>query len=61
MALSVKALIDAKEIDDDAKAVSLGLAIMALTGKSILEKGVAQLGSRIKKPAPPAPPAPGNP
>lgn len=60
-ALSVKALIDAKEIDDDAKAVSLGLAIMALTGKSILEKGVAQLGSRIKKPAPPAPPAPGNP
>ena len=48
-AIQIKALSDATDIDQDSKAVALGLAIMSLTGKPILAKSVEQLGPRIKK------------
>ena len=47
-ALQIKALSDATDIDDDTKAVALGLALMALTGKPILQKAVTHLGGKIK-------------
>jgi hypothetical protein len=53
-AIQLKTLADATDIYDDTKSVSLGLAIMSLTGRSILRKAVDKLGNKIK--APPAPP-----
>jgi hypothetical protein len=57
LAIQIKTLGEATEIDDDSKSVSLGLAIMSLTGRSILKKAVDKLGPKIKAPPPP-PPAP---
>jgi hypothetical protein len=57
IALQIKALSDATDIDDDTKAVALGLAIMSLTGKPILKKAVDHLGSKIKNLPPAAPPS----
>jgi hypothetical protein len=55
-AIQIKALADAADIDDETKSVSLGLAIMALTGRSILKKAVDHLAHTIKlQPAPPPP------
>lgn len=49
-ALQIKALNDASDMDDQTKAVALGLAIMSLTGRPILQKAVTQLGPRIRAP-----------
>lgn len=58
-AIQLKSLADATDIDDDTKSVSLGLAIMSLTGRSILKKAVDKLGNKIKAlPAPPSQPQP---
>jgi hypothetical protein len=35
-------------MDEQSKAVALGLAMMSLTGKQILQKAVSYLGPRIK-------------
>jgi hypothetical protein len=47
-AIQIKALADATDIDNQTKSMSLGLAIMALTGKSILKKAVDKLRPTIK-------------
>jgi len=49
LAIQIKALSDATDLDEDARVVSLGLAIMALTGQRILAKAVNHLGNRIKR------------
>ncbi len=49
LAIQIKALSDASDLDEDAKVVSLGLAIMSLMGKQILAKAVDHLGGRIKR------------
>lgn len=49
LAIQIKTLGDATDIAEDAKVVSLGLAIMALTGKRILAKAVSHLGDRITR------------
>lgn len=49
LAIQIKALSDATDLDEDAKVVSLGLAIMALTGKQVLSKAVSHLGNRIAR------------
>jgi hypothetical protein len=49
LAIQIKALSDATDLDEDAKVVSLGLAIMSLTGKRILAKAVSHLGDRITR------------
>lgn len=46
-ALQIKALHEA-DMDEQAKVVALGLTIMTLTGKPILQKGVDHLGDKIK-------------
>ncbi|MFL9826793.1 hypothetical protein [Rhodoplanes sp. SY1] len=57
-ALQIKSLADATDIDEDTKAVALGLTVMALTGKPILQTAVRRLAPRIgKSPRPPAPAA----
>jgi hypothetical protein len=56
-AMQIKALSDAADIDDETKSVSLGLALMSLTGRSILNKAVDHLAHTIKA-APPVPPLP---
>jgi hypothetical protein len=47
-AFQLKALQDAPSIDPTVKTISLGLAIMALVGRAILQKAVDQLGPSIK-------------
>jgi hypothetical protein len=49
LAIQIKALGDASDLDEDARVVALGLAIMSLTGKQILDKAVKHLGARIKR------------
>jgi hypothetical protein len=49
LAIQIKTLSDASDIDEDAKVVAMGLAIMSLTGKRILTKAVSHLGVRIKR------------
>jgi hypothetical protein len=49
-AIQIKALSDATDVDDDTKSVSLGLAIMSLTGRNILKKAVEHLARQIKTP-----------
>ena len=46
-------------MDDDTRSVSLGLAIMTLTGRGILAKAVRHLDKKIKMNTPP-PPLQGN-
>jgi hypothetical protein len=55
-AIQIKALADATDVDDETKSVSLGLAIMSLTGRSILKKAVDKLAHTIKVQPPPPPP-----
>lgn len=55
MALEVRRLTDATDMTDQSKAVSLGLALMTVTGKPILSKAVKELGSTITATPPPAP------
>jgi hypothetical protein len=57
-AIQIKSLTDAADIDDDTKSVSLGLAIMSLTGFGILKKAVDHLGHTIKPPSVPPTSAP---
>ena len=47
-AFQIKALQDAPNIDPAAKTTSLGLAIMTLVGRAILQKAVKQLGASIR-------------
>jgi hypothetical protein len=47
-AFQLRALTDAAGMDPDAKSVSLGLALMSLTGTRILKKAVQLLGNRIR-------------
>ena len=47
-AIQIKAIEDATGMDERTKAVALGQSIMALTGRTILEKAVGHLGDSIK-------------
>ena len=47
-ALQIRALSANADMDEQSKAVALGLAMMSLTGKQILQKAVSYLGPRIK-------------